>query len=93
MFVGILKVELHIPGVRSLKEKRYILKSLKSKISNKFNISIAEVDHHDLWQRCTLGLSKVDSDIKDIEKTFAHIDNFINNDFRVQIINWDLKIV
>ena len=93
MFVGILKVELLIPGVRSLKEKRFVIKSLKKRIDNKFNVSVAEVDHHDLWQRSTIGISKVDSDIKSIEKVFTYLDNFISSEVRVQIINWETRIV
>lgn len=93
MYVGILKIDLLVPGVRSLKEKRFVIKSLKTRISNKFNVSIAEVDHQDLWQRCTLGISKVDSEIKSIEKAFTYLDNFISTELRVQIINWETRII
>ena len=51
MVVGILSLELYIPGASSLKEKRYVLKSIKTKVSNKFKVSIAEVDHNDKWQK------------------------------------------
>ncbi len=55
MAVVLLTVEVHIPYARSLKDKRMVLRSLKDR-AKKFNVAVAEVDHHDLWQRATLGL-------------------------------------
>src|SRR5437879_13647441 len=46
--------ELHLEGCRSLKEKRHVLKSLKDRLHNRFNVSAAETAHHDLWQRAEL---------------------------------------
>jgi uncharacterized protein YlxP (DUF503 family) len=53
-FVGILSVELHFPEAGSLKGKRKYVKSAKAQLQNRFGASVAEVDHHDLWQRATL---------------------------------------
>ena len=58
-WVGILSVELHFPGSRSLKDKRMHLRSLKAQLQNRVGASIAEVDHHDTWQRATVTLSCV----------------------------------
>jgi len=93
MVVGILSLELYIPGASSLKEKRYIVQSVKTKIAKKFSVSIAEVDHNDKWQRSTLGIAKVSRDIVSIDKVFNLIDDFIEKDFRVEIINKDVRIV
>lgn len=46
--------ELHLEGCRSLKDKRHILKSLKDRLHRQFNVSVAETDHNDLWQRAEL---------------------------------------
>ena len=54
MFVKVLTVDLLIPGCSSLKEKRFVLQSLKSRLRGRFNASIAEVDHQDKWQRSTV---------------------------------------
>ncbi len=54
MIIGLLTLELHLPESNSLKSKRSVIKSLKDRISNKFNVSIAEIDLHDLWQRSVL---------------------------------------
>ena len=59
MNVGICKLKIHIPGSQSLKDKRSILKSLMARLQKQFNISIAEVDDHDLWQMTTNGVTCV----------------------------------
>jgi uncharacterized protein YlxP (DUF503 family) len=56
-YVGILSFELHFPESRSLKEKRMHLRSLKSHLTKRVGCSIAEVDHHDTWQRSRLTLA------------------------------------
>ena len=56
-YVGILSVELHFPEAGSLKGKRAHVKSAKAQLQNRFGASVAEVDHHDLWQRCRLTMA------------------------------------
>lgn len=58
-YVGILSVELHFPEAGSLKSKRRYLKSAKAQLQNRFGASVAEVEHHDLWQRAGLTISCV----------------------------------
>ena len=58
-YVGILSVELHFPEARSLKGKRKYVKSAKAQLQQRFGASVAEVDHHDLWQRARLTVSCV----------------------------------
>ena len=53
-FVSVLTVELHFPEASSLKGKRHFVRSAKDNLRNRFGASVAEVDHHDLWQRSTL---------------------------------------
>ena len=53
-YVAILAVELHFPEAASLKGKRHFVRSAKDNLRNRFGASVAEVDHHDLWQRATL---------------------------------------
>ena len=68
MNIGLLTLEIFIPYSHSLKEKRFVIRSLKDRL-RKFNISIAECDHQDLWQRSTLGIVSISSDSKILEKT------------------------
>ena len=58
-YVGILSVELHFPEAASLKGKRKHVKSAKAQLQNRFGAAVAEVDHHDLWQRSRLTLACV----------------------------------
>ena len=58
-YVGILSVELHFPEAGSLKGKRKFVKSAKTQLQNRFGASVAEVDHHDLWQRAGLTVACV----------------------------------
>ena len=58
-YVGILSVELHFPEAGSLKGKRKYVKSAKAQLQNRFGAAVAEVDHHDLWQRSRLTLACV----------------------------------
>ena len=58
-YVGILSFELHFPESHSLKEKRMHLRSVKQQLANRTGCSIAEVDHHDTWQRAQLTLACV----------------------------------
>jgi len=56
-FVGIYSFELFLPESHSLKEKRMVVRSVKANLQNRVGCSIAEVDHHDVWQRARLTLS------------------------------------
>lgn len=78
LIVGLLTVDLYLPGCTSLKEKRSVIRSLKEKLSHKFNISIAEVAFMDKWQRARIGIAQVGNDQKYLRKSldtvFAIID-------------------
>lgn len=61
MVVGLLSVELHVPGAQSLKDKRMVMRRIKDRLK-KFNVAVSEVEHHDLWQRAGLAVVTVSSD-------------------------------
>ncbi len=85
MFVKLLTVDLLIPGCSSLKEKRFVLASLKSRLHSRFNIAVAEVDFQDKWQRCRLAIAFVGSDHGSLDGACARVRTFIENDHRVQL--------
>ncbi len=60
--IGQLSVEIFIPAANSLKAKRWVLKSLKDRLRSKYNISVAELDGEDKWQRALFGVCMVGSD-------------------------------
>ncbi|PYV93301.1 MAG: DUF503 domain-containing protein [Acidobacteria bacterium] len=68
MNIGLLTLEIFLPDSHSLKEKRYVIRSLKDRL-RKFNVSIAECDHQELWQRSTMGIVSISSDHGVLEKT------------------------
>lgn len=61
MHIGVCTIELRLPGNGSLKGKRSVIKSITTRVSREFNVSIAEVDAQNLWQRAVLGVSCVSS--------------------------------
>ncbi|MEK7238222.1 MAG: DUF503 domain-containing protein, partial [Nitrospirota bacterium] len=77
MIVGLLSLELHLPESNSLKSKRMIIKSLKDRIRNKFNVSIAEVDANDLWQRSVLGVACVANETKIINAILNEVRSIV----------------
>src|SRR2546429_7869952 len=67
-YVGILSVELHFPASGSLKGKRKYVKSAKAQLQNRVGASVAEGDHHDLWQRARLTVACVAREARDAER-------------------------
>ncbi len=76
-YVGILSAELHFPFARSLKDKRMHLRSLKAQLQNRVGASIAEVDHHDVWQRARVTLSCVARDYRDAERLLDEAERYL----------------
>ncbi|MCK4707584.1 MAG: DUF503 domain-containing protein, partial [Gammaproteobacteria bacterium] len=75
--VCIISIELLIPMAHSLKEKRKHIKSLKERLQNRFNASVAEVAALDDWQRSVLGVAMISNDRRYLEKQYSSIENFI----------------
>jgi uncharacterized protein YlxP (DUF503 family) len=73
MVIGLLTLDLHFPGARSLKDKRQALRSLETRIRNRFNVSLAEVEHQDLWQRARLAVVSVNTDHVHLEATLQKV--------------------
>jgi uncharacterized protein len=77
MFLGVARFELFIPASSSLKDKRRVLKSLTSVIRNRLNVSIAEVDHQDLWQRAGIGVGCVSESMAQCRKIMQEAEKLI----------------
>jgi uncharacterized protein YlxP (DUF503 family) len=71
--VGLLTLDLHFPGARSLKDKRQALRSLETRVRNRFNVAVAEVEHQDLWQRARLAVVSVNTDRVHLESTLQGV--------------------
>ncbi len=87
MLVGVCKVELFVPESDSLKAKRFVLASIKKRIRNKFNVSVAEIDANDKWQKITLGIAVVSNERKFIDQVMSEVFKLIENDGRTEIVD------
>ena len=77
MIVGVIVWELHLAGSQSLKDKRAVLKSLKDRLHQRFNVSVAETAHQDLWQRAELTASVVSTDRRHAESVLREADRLV----------------
>ena len=93
MIVGILTVNLHIPESNSLKSKRMAIKSLIDRIKNKFNVSVAEVDAQDLWQRSVIAIAFVSNETVMVNKVFEKIRGIIDQNHSVELIDSHMEML
>ncbi len=93
MIVGLLTLDLHIPEANSLKSKRLIVKSLIDRIKNKFNVSVAEVDAHNLWQRCIIGIAFVSNETVMINRVFEKIRTQVLSTHSVELIDSTMEML
>jgi uncharacterized protein YlxP (DUF503 family) len=91
--IGLLTLELHIPASQSLKEKRQVLKSLLETTRNRFNVSIAEVDHLDLWQRATVAAACVSKDQSFVDQVLNRVRQGFDGDPRVEVSRVELEFL
>jgi uncharacterized protein YlxP (DUF503 family) len=73
MPVGLLTLELHIPEAQSLKDKRQVLRSLKDRLRGKFNVAVAELEHHDVWQRSVIGIVTLSNEESHVAESLQHV--------------------
>jgi uncharacterized protein YlxP (DUF503 family) len=92
MLAALVKLDLRIPGCASLKEKRHVVKGLTTGIRQKFNVSVAEVDHHDLWQRTTIAVSAVAGQGYHVRKVMQQVEKYVGTWPRVEIIDSELSL-
>jgi len=86
-------LELHLWESSSLKDKRRILKSLKDRIRNEFNVAVAEVDPTDLWQSASLGVVTVSSGVRHANGTLTKVVNLVESDVRIELINCNMEVL
>ncbi len=77
LFAAVFRVEFHIPVVHSLKEKRGAIKPVIDGLKNRFNVSVAETDFQDLWQRCEIGIAVVASSAFHAQQVIDECDRFV----------------
>jgi uncharacterized protein YlxP (DUF503 family) len=77
MHVSVCQIELRLPENHSLKGKRQVVKSIITRVQNKFNVSVAEIDDQDLWQLATLGMACVSNHRRHADETLANVVKFV----------------
>jgi uncharacterized protein YlxP (DUF503 family) len=87
MIVGLCRIDLFLPESRSLKAKRQVIKGLKDRIRNRFNVSVAEVEHQSLWQRATLGLAMVSEEKGYVDRTLRQVLNLVQAEPRLLVLD------
>jgi uncharacterized protein YlxP (DUF503 family) len=92
MFVGTARAEFHIPGARSLKAKRSVVQSLKQRIASRFNVSVAELDHLDLWQRASLGVAVISNDRGVVDQVLSGIMRLCEGEPRAVLVDYVVEI-
>lgn len=93
MVVGVCQLDIHIPGINSLKGKRQVLRQLIDKTKHKFNVSIAEVGDNELWQRAKLGFSVVGNDQRHVNSMLDNVRNFIEDQHIAEVFDSEWEIL
>ena len=93
MIVGLCTVELFIPDGHSLKAKRQVLLSLKDRLRDKFNVSVAEVGEQDLWQKAVLGIACVANETAYVNQVLDQVLNQIQSVPMVEIVQSRIELL
>ena len=92
--VGVCHLALHIPNNHSLKGKRSVVRSVVARVSQQFNVSIAELDHHDLWQSASLGVACVSNDSAYVHRQLEGVVHWVEqNRPDVDIVDYCIEIL
>jgi uncharacterized protein YlxP (DUF503 family) len=92
VLAALCRFDLRIPGCSSLKEKRHVLKTLIASLRQKFNVAVAEVDHHDLWQRSAIAVSSVGAQGYQLKKVIREVERHIDTFPAVEVIDAQLTL-
>jgi len=92
MTIGVLEVELRIPGADSLKRKRMVVKSIKDRIRNNFNVSVSEISHLSSKQRCLLGIAHLSAAKSLTNQVLSQVLNFIESCRQIELVDFQLTM-
>jgi uncharacterized protein YlxP (DUF503 family) len=94
MNVGVCKIQLRLPENMSLKGKRQVIKSITTQLRNRFNVSVAEVDDNDLWQKAVLGVCFLSNDTRYTNEVLSKAVNFVTNGrFDIELLDYEIEII
>ena len=93
MVVATVRAEVHLPEAGSLKAKRSIISSVKGRIRSRFNVSVAEVDHLELWQRSSIGVAFVTNDRRFADEVLSKVVDLISSEPRLQLLDYRIEFL
>ena len=94
MNVALCRISLRVYGARSLKDKRKTARSIIARVQNRFNVSVAEMDDNDLWQRLTLGVSCVSNDSRHANEVVSKVVEYISAlRGETELLDYELEIL
>ena len=93
VILGLCTIELFIADSRSLKDKRKVLLSLKDKLQQKFNLSVAEVEEQDMWQKAVLALACVANDSRHVNQVLDQALNLIRSNPAVAVVQSRVELL
>ena len=93
MFVGIVRIELHLPGAASLKDKRAVVRGLKDRIRQRALAAVAEVDHQDLWQRAALGVAVVSGERHQVGELLETVRRIADAAVGAEVVDWQERLL
>jgi uncharacterized protein YlxP (DUF503 family) len=93
MFVGVARLTLQIADSGSLKSKRQVLRRVTDRLKARFNVSVAEVEDQDLWQRATIALAVVSADRRHVDEQIQKIIHFVEEMYVAPLLSRELEIL
>ncbi len=93
MVVGICRIALHLPEGHSLKSKRRVLSSLKTRLCGTFNVSVAELDDHDRWQRSVLGIACIANESRHVNRVLDQSLNMIRAAPALEVLDVHIELL
>lgn len=94
MHIGVCQIEMHIPENHSLKDKRHVVKSIISQVRNKFEVSIAEIEHQDNWQIASLGIAYVSNDARHANEVLSRVVSFLQESrIEAEMLDYSIEII
>jgi uncharacterized protein YlxP (DUF503 family) len=92
MLLAALRIDVRIPGCRSLKEKRHVVKALSNGIRSTFDVAVAETGFQDKWQRAELGVAAVGTEGFHLRKVMHSVQRFVDRFAEVDLIDVELTM-
>ena len=93
MLLGICTINLYFTDSHSLKDKRSIIKGIKLRIRNNFNVSVSEINNYDLWKNTTLGIACIGNEKRYLDGVLNEVMKFIEHQNKLQVINYKTTIL